>query len=200
MAKIVVSSITSTSVTVYLGELDTGYVYKDRRLHWYVNNEETSRAQIAVGAGASKSADVEIDGLSPNTTYTIKVYIVFQNDESWNQWKEITVTTKSSPDTPTRPSKFSWSYKKTENLYLSADEWNGLTENINAVRNYKDLSSFSFTTAEKKNRLTAVMYNQVVNAIKGISGYGTSLRTVSPGEEITAELLDDLVSAINEVQ
>ena len=100
-----------------------------------------------------------------------------------------------------RPSDFSWTYTKTKggNFNLTAAEWNTLTARINAFRAYKGLSDYSFTYAYKGNDFTATMDNQAVNAIKGISGYGSYLSTVSSGDTVTAvglNLLRDELNAI----
>lgn len=104
-------------------------------------------------------------------------------------------------ETPTRPDYFSWTYTKRSGraFNLTADEWNELTSNINEVRRYRGYSNYSFTTAYSGDNFTAKMYNQAVNAIKGISGYGTYIYTVSKGEEITADHLNDLRDELNAV-
>lgn len=105
------------------------------------------------------------------------------------------------PPTPSRPDYFSWTYTKRSGraFNLTADEWNELTSNINEVRRYRGYSNYSFTTAYSGDNFTAKMYNQAVNAIKGISGYGTYIYTVSKGEEVTADLLNDLRDELNAV-
>lgn len=101
----------------------------------------------------------------------------------------------------TRPSNFSWTYTKTSggSFNLTAAEWNALTARINAFREYKGLSSYSFTYAYKGNDFTAAMYNQAVNAIKGISGYGSYLSTVSSGDTVTAAGLNLLRDELNAI-
>ena len=105
------------------------------------------------------------------------------------------------PPTPSRPDTFSWTYTKRSGraFNLTADEWNELTSNINAVRRYRGYSNYSFTTAYEGDDFTAKMYNQAVNAIKGISGYGSYIYTVSKGAVITADRLNDLRDEINAV-
>ena len=140
---------------------------------------------------------ITLNGLDPETDYVCNAQYSLL-DGSDGTWMGATSFTTSSV---TRPSSFGWTTAKTKgtNFKLTATEWNNLTANINAVRAYKGLSSYSFTTAVKGNNFTASIYNQAVNAIKGISGYGTNLSTVSKGDDVTAKRLNDLVSAINSV-
>ncbi len=100
-----------------------------------------------------------------------------------------------------RPSNFSWTYTKTKggSFNLTATEWNNLTARINAFRAYKGLGNYSFTYAYKGNDFTAAMYNQAVNAIKGISGYGSYLYTVSKGDPVTAAGLNALRDELNAI-
>lgn len=112
------------------------------------------------------------------------------------------ITLKITPPAEkVRPSNFSWTYTKTQggSFNLTAAEWNSLTARINAFREYKGLSGYSFTYAYKGNDFTAVMYNQAVNAIKGISGYGSYLSTVSSGDTVTAAGLNLLRDELNAI-
>ena len=197
MAQIFIVSQTSTSVTVYLGELDTGYSFNDRHIEWYVGY--TLKAQTTVGAYVSKSNTATLTGLHAGVTYTIYAK-VFKGEES-EPFKTFSKSVTIETDTSTRPSKFGWTTPKESGkpFNLTATEWNTLTENINAVRVYRTMIEYSFTTAVIDNNFTASMYNQAVKAIKGISGYGTSLNEVSTGDTITAKKLNDLVTEINSV-
>lgn len=104
--------------------------------------------------------------------------------------------------TQTRPAKFSWTKSKVSGsaFNLTADEWNGLCNNINAVRQYKGLQTYPFfPTAYPGNVFYAEMYNQAVYAIQEISGYGTYLSTMSSGNTITAYCMNILVSELNAI-
>lgn len=123
---------------------------------------------------------------------------------SYSQAKNIYIYAEGEPipETPTvRPSKFYWTCTKTSGatFNLTAAEWNGLTANINAVREYCGYSPYSFTTAYRGYNFTAAMYNQAVNAIKGISGYGYYLSTVSKGDTVTAYRLNILRDELNAI-
>lgn len=84
--------------------------------------------------------------------------------------------------------KFAWTYEKAKGIEwnLTADEWNGLIDFVNARRS----SAYSFTAAVKDNPFTAAMYNQMVSAI----GSGTN---VNAGDIITGDLMNELVTNAN---
>ena len=100
-----------------------------------------------------------------------------------------------------RPNNFAWTYAKTQggDFNLTASEWNALTSRINAFRAYKNLSNYSFTTAYYDDDFTATIYNQARLAIQGISGYGTYIPTVVSGQDITAYMMNTLVSELNAI-
>lgn len=105
------------------------------------------------------------------------------------------------PQAVTRPNNFSWTYSKVqgEEFNLTATEWNNFTSRVNAFREYKGLSDYSFTTAYSGNTFTAAMYNQARIAIQAISGYGTYIPTVTKGQQITAYMMNVLVSELNSI-
>lgn len=82
-------------------------------------------------------------------------------------------------------SAFSWTYAKTTGatFNLTADEWNGLWQYIEARKN----RYIAHTRASTGLQFTATMYNQAVSGI----GAGT---TVSRGQRITAALMNALVT------
>ena len=105
------------------------------------------------------------------------------------------------PEVVTRPNDFSWTYSKVQGgtFNLTATEWNNFTSRINAFREYKGLSDYSFTRAYSGNNFTAAMYNQARIAIQAISGYGTYIPTVTKGQQITAYMMNVLVSELNAI-
>lgn len=206
MAQIVVASKTTTSITVYLGSLDTNYSFSDRRIDWYANG--TWKASTNIDAYAGNSDTATLSGLSAGTTYTIKAEVYKGTDITPFATFTKSVTTESS--TSARPSKFSWTKSIVEqgkDAIIYATEWNELTENINEVRAYRKAkgytvstpTEYSFTTAVKGNDLTADMFNEVLEAISGISGYGTWFREFSKGEDCTAQLLNSVVTELNTI-
>ena len=129
------------------------------------------------------------------------IYYIWVRQYSGNSTGAIDLYIEPPEAAAVRPSNFSWTYTKTQggSFNLTAAEWNSLTARINAFREYKGLSSYSFTYAYKGNDFTAAMYNQAVNAIKGISGYGSYLSTVSKGDTVTAAGLNLLRDELNAI-
>lgn len=206
MAYIEVVETTKSSITVYLASLDTNYSFNDRRIYWYVGST-TYKAYTNIDAYAEKSDTAELSGLSAGTTYTIYAKVYKGSDISPFATFSKSVTTEK--DTSARPSKFSWTksiVQQGKDAIIYATEWNDLTKNINEVRAYRKAkgytvstpTQYSFTTAVKGD-ITAVIYNEAVKAIKGISGYGTYLSEVSKGEDCTADLLNSVVTELNTI-
>lgn len=131
-----------------------------------------------------------------NTTYYLWVKYYFGDDSGY-----LDLYIEPPEKAPTRPSNFSWTYAKVkgEAFNLKATEWNNFTSRINAFRAYKGLSNYSFTYAYKGNDFTAAIYNQARKAIQAISGYGTYIPTVSAGQDITAYMMNVLVSELNSI-
>ncbi|MBR5235750.1 MAG: hypothetical protein IKW06_00020 [Clostridia bacterium] len=142
----------------------------------------------------NSSGTIDLTFLESGTSYSIRLVSAdYDNTSEYSSWKSIT--------TPSRPSNFSWTYSKVQGgaFNLTATEWNNFTAKVNAFREYKYLSAYSFTYAYKGNDFTAAMYNQAVNAIKGISGYGSYLSTVSKGDTVTAAGLNLLRDELNAI-
>ena len=129
------------------------------------------------------------------------IYYIWVRQYSGNSTGAIDLYIEPPEAAAVRPSNFSWTYAKTKggSFNLTATEWNNLTARINAFRAYKGLSNYSFTYAYKGDDFTAAMYNQAVNAIKGISGYGSYLSTVSKGDTVTAAGLNLLRDELNAI-
>lgn len=100
-----------------------------------------------------------------------------------------------------RPRDFAWTYDKVkgEGFNLTAAEWNSFTARIGAFRKYKKLSAKSFTDARKGEYFTAAIYNEAREAIRDIPGYGTYIPEVSGGDEVTAYIMNIIVSELNAV-
>ena len=152
----------------------------------------------------------EMDSLEPKTEYTVNVCGVIGNtSDKWAGAKTFTTGAKN------RPGYFSWlrgfvTSKPVANElprggdippYLTADGWNTYTANINAVREYRGLGQYSFTTARRGvTRLSADMVNEAIAAISAMSPPtsppGRATPMVTPG---SASLLNKLVDSLNSI-
>ncbi len=151
-------------------------------------------------------------GLTASTKYVCNAQYSLLDGSDGTWLGAIEFTTRSQPGSTvlTRPAKFEWENSivvQGKDAIVYASDWNALTENINEVRAYRKgngytvsgNAQYTFTTAVENNYFTADIYNEAVNAIKEISGYGTYLSEVSKGDAVSADLLRDLASAINSV-
>jgi hypothetical protein len=107
-----------------------------------------------------------------------------------------------------RPSKFYWisssqSLTKgaTIKTYITASKWKALQTNVNAVRVYKKLSNFNFTTVSSGQRIMASHYNEIANAINAMLSSSSSywITLVNPGDPITASVMNKLQNSINSI-
>lgn len=211
MATIGVYNITSSSFTCCVYDLDTSYLQDDRYIEWYIGdsnwNYVAGPLTSFLGAGVSSGGDCLVDGLSSNTSYMVEALIYYNNGSNYVRL-ETSVTTSGGQG---RPDKFSWTTGKDISFSgllskvsgtafdLTATEWNGLCNNVNLVSAYATGRTYNFTTAYKGNPFYASMYNEVANAIRAITNYSVTLPTVSPGDSIKADDLNQLMYAINSV-
>lgn len=201
MAAIQIYETLSNEITVAVTGLDTDYGRDDRYIEWYIGTSSSAMwyydSQDLLSKVSSSDA-FSFTNLSSSTTHYIYAVIYFSNN---GVYEGKTLDTVSAKTLAGRPEKYYWTYSKQSGskFNLTADEWNGLLYNINAVRNYKGLSSYSFTYAYSGNNFTAAMYNQAVYAIQGVPGYGSYIYTVSKGDKIYASHLNNLISELNAI-
>lgn len=77
MANISLSSSTTTSLTVYVSGLDSGYSYNDRVTKWYVDGTLKKTVDGDPSPGATSGSTVKLSSLSAGTIYTIKAEIYY---------------------------------------------------------------------------------------------------------------------------
>lgn len=148
--------------------------------------------------GTYRSGTATFTGLSPGTTYNFKAYTERSGGYRWIP--ESGYFTASTTGT-NRPSNFSWTYTKssgsTFNLY--AFEWNNFFARINEFRTYKNLSTYSFTTAVSGYDFYAYMYNQAITAISAMSPSIALPTTRTSGSIIYASNINQLVTSLNSI-
>ena len=201
MAAIQIYEALSDEIIVAVTELDTNYGRDDRYIEWYIGTSSSAMWYYdsqELLSGVSYSDAFSFTNRSSSTTYYIYAIIYFTNN---GVYESKTLGTVSARTSAGRPEKYYWTYSKQSGykFNLTADEWNGLLYNINAVRNYKGLSNYNFTYAYSGNKFTAAMYNQAVYAIQGVPGYGSYIYTVSKGDRIYASHLNNLISELNAI-
>lgn len=116
---------------------------------------------------------------------------------------QITVPTTGGGGTDpggSRPSQFSWTFFKSSGqpFNLTAHEWNSFTNNINAVRSYKGLASYGFSTAYSGSPFRASHFNEAYFALQSMASV-SGISTKAIGDAVRASDLNSLVNILNSV-
>lgn len=143
--------------------------------------------------------------LDSGATYKVRAFIVNSSGEVSYTSSWISVTT---PDV-IRPNDWEWTTTISSTAYVPMDslgfhpvtatEWNNFTKRINEFRAYTGYSDYSFSKVSRGQDFTPAIYNQAVNAIKGIIGYGSYLSTISTETTLTADLFLSLRDELNAI-
>lgn len=143
--------------------------------------------------------------LDSDASYAVRVFIVNSDGEISYTSNWINITTPNI----IRPENWEWTTTISSTAYVPVDslgfhpvtavEWNNFTKRINEFREYTGYSDYSFSTVSRGQEFTPVIYNQAVNAIKGISGYGSYLSTISTGTKLSANLFLSLRDELNAI-
>ena len=160
----------------------------------YVDGEEYGTYQVDDQSGAfSVSGDIILDSYGEHTiSITAKLDGITTN----------TLTTNIFLSENERPNNFEWdaAKKSGETFSLTKEEMNRLMDNINATRVYRGLQAYPFAKIQSGDTFTSDIYNNIVEAIQGISGYGDYLKNVTANSDvISARDLNVLKDEINAV-
>ena len=173
------------------------------------STKETTVEKATIGNTYTYQAD-------EGTKYSVYAYAtyVINGTKLSGDW----TSKNGTVQTITRPNDWEWTTTISSSAYVPIDslgfhpvtatEWNNFTSRINAFREYaanKGISvsgntNYSFTSVSRGKIFTPAIYNQAVNAIKGISGYGSYLSTISSGTKLTANLFILLKTELNSIQ
>ncbi|WP_156158196.1 hypothetical protein [Gordoniibacillus kamchatkensis] len=171
MADIVVTSIGNTGAQFYIENL--GYLWDTNQYsqaYATVNGVSTAPVYPPSPPGTGYTTGWgNITGLSPGTSYVAYGYVVTAPPGN------ATVACGSFAFTTTgtaRPALFDWSISKASGvrLQVSAQEIKNLQDNINAVRNYKGFTPYSFTTWPVGATANSVaLWTEIYNAISTLN-------------------------------
>lgn len=188
---------------------------------WYKEVGTTTWNYITIQCPSSQSPTAQgtITGLVQGKSYNIKASSFFTVNgvdlESVDSAGAIGYSNILTEQLSSRPQNFNWTTNivtggaiyevQNKNLkIITAQEWNDFTSRINAFRQYKGLSNYTFTSVVSGTAFTAVIYNQARNALNDLNAYITGGNvipsTVSTGIVITANHLLALKSALNSIQ
>lgn len=179
-AILVIDSVTSNSVTMYVAQLDTGYSRNDRFIEWRILRSSdgfpVGFTQTNLSAYVSQSAPVTMSNLDPMTEYYAFVGI---NYTDGGVWKETFVTDSFTTigGGGSRPPLFYWSNygasptSSTTTLFLPrATALNGLSTNIREVQAYKSRPQTSFPTIYTGQSFINLI-NQQAEEINTLNGW-----------------------------
>lgn len=204
------NGVVNVSFRIYF--YNDGDTYDDATIYYQIGNNGHYNQTVYLYGGDDDyiTCNMYINtGTLTTTSYTFNVngYIDSSNCGNDHFSKNLTATWADEPEEE-RPSKFYW-ISSSSNLtkgsavstYITASKWKALQNNVNAVRAYKGLSSYSFTTVSSGMTIKATYYNQLVYAINAMLSTSSTyyLYTVSAGDTITASLMNKLQNAINSV-
>ncbi|MNO37867.1 Chitinase A1 precursor [compost metagenome] len=179
------TQIGANSVTMYVASSDDEYVSG----YWFYLN----------GSSVSPTSDgngrYTFNNLLPNTVYSLGVK-AYDGDGAQSSMSSYSVTTKKN-----RPANFEWDNGKYSGyaFNISASEWNRLCGRINEFRSYKGLSDSIFTTVSKGVDFKAAYYNELVNAIKGMSPPTSVPNNRVAGDFIYANDINRLKESLNSI-
>lgn len=209
MARISVSDITNNSVRVRITGLDTSYSLNDRTVAYYFEGDVFSVAQVSIGARVSSSPYATLRDLDSDTRYDLEAVIDYTKNQSTGE-KGTIYLYESFRTALGRPGYFYWINSRMDltdvpdgepvSRYITASLWRELQDNVNEVREYKGYRAYSFSRVSRGDIITAYDYNDIVDAIQGISGYGRYLSSVSRGDKITRRVMQKLQDELNAVE
>ncbi|QCR33114.1 hypothetical protein [Lysinibacillus sp. SGAir0095] len=193
----------------------------------YVNGDGYGRMQVAYsaydnGIGMRSFDTYYVEISNPNGTtygngmYTTALYRTFTSDAYGNEFVNgsyyyMRVTAYDAAGNArsssvriqyvqTRPQDWTWTYPKVsgQNLYFPASEWIGFCNRVNAFRQYKNLSNYTFATVYSGNPIFALQLNEAINAINAM--VVNKLSTQSSGADANADAINSMSSRLNSIQ
>ena len=128
--------------------------------------------------------------------YYVRVY-AYDNANNISRFASVQITYVQA-----RPPNWEWHTPKISGntFSLTANEWNSFCTKINQFRQYKNKSTYNFTTATSGGIFYAYMFNEARNAINEMSP-PTSVPSIKySGDIIYANDLNRLRDSLNSIQ
>ncbi len=189
------------SISVRLVGLDPGYAYTGRTARWAILGiQYDDYATVTLPPNISSGGGTTFSGLNPSTTYHIYCTIELSDGTTYSASNTgLPVTTLPAP-APTRPDDWVWTQVGVgKNLSFPASEWNSFTARINAFRDYKDKSSYPFTTARAGMDINSSIVNEAVAAINDMSPPTRAASAVADVTDFNAAYFQALARALNSI-
>ena len=191
------------SIKVYLSGLDRNYATAGRTVEWYLRTPSLSYSDTASGTilpYAVTGGNATFTGLQPNTTYRISCTIILpgSGDKVYPVQNLVSVTTLE--EAKTRPDSWHWTYVASGYpMGFPASEWNSFTARINEFRDYKDKSSYYFTTARAGMDITTSIVNEAVSAINEMSPPTRASYAVAGVTDFNLSYFNSIARALNSI-
>ena len=190
MAILAITSVGETSATLYIDELNMTTTYKDIRI---TCNGYTS-PNLAKSTISRTSNEWYPPFLQAGTSYSVTWSIESSGGSTASGSGSFTTTAKAKP----RPSEWSWSnsFPSGYSINVTASDWNSFCNRINQFRDFKGLSTLTYSTAYYGSRITAAQYNQARSAITSMGAVPSAVYTSS---NIYPSEFRDLRDALNAI-
>lgn len=208
MANLVLLSKTTSSLKVYIENLDLTYWGNygtnnlPRHTQYTITIDGTTKIVSKDSNNAGETTTATFTGLEAGTTYNVTATIYYYTTDGTN----MSTTLSSSFTTEAnsgRPSNFSWDTAKTSgnSFNVTASEWNRLIDKVKAFHIYVNgdynESLYPMTKVSKGDTFLASYFNQVRFAIGSLASTGMSNK--SKGDTIYASDLNKIVSCLNSI-
>lgn len=201
--KLVITNTTTTSISVNITGLSTSYTYNGRvfYVHAYKGSKLISEAEKKVSAGVSQTGTITVKNLSPDTEYTIEVYVYMPDLEEVIQLEDLTTDGVYTNPEPILITKWSWTTTESNALKyhgaistITAERWNELVNKVSEYRiakgknawnnNYPASNPLTIDKVRMKTDkvLTADRYNSLKNNLGTV--YPTGISDVNKGDEV----------------
>lgn len=208
MANLVLYSKTTSSLTIYIENLDLTYWGNygtdnlPRHTQYTITVDGTTKVVVKDTSNEGETKAATFSGLEAGTEYEVVATIYYYTANGTNLSSTITGSF-TTEEGASRPSNFSWDTAKTSGggFNVTASEWNRL---INKVKNFHiyvlgeyDEDAYPMTKVTKGETFKASYFNEVRFAIGSLASTGLSNKY--KGDTIFASDLNKLVSALNSI-
>lgn len=194
------SGIITCSVTV--GELQTDF-NGQRQIRFYLVSGSSWIEQYrqSISGDGTYNFSTSSSSLAAGSYQAgFELYYQQANESSWTY--SLNALSSNNIQIKTRPLNFTFSNSiapEADTTTLTASEWNSFCARVNDFRQYKGLSTVSFTQAFSGGIMTAAIMAQPWDAINAISGHGTMPTRPEQGETIYASYFHSLADALNSI-
>ena len=207
MANLVLYNSTSTSLKVYIENLDVEYWSNygtsnlPRHVQYLLICDGVEKKVRPDTANEGETTVATFSNLEPNTRYTVTAEILYLTPVDTEDVSTFSETFKTDP--APRPSNFSWDTEKVqgESFNVTASEWNRLIDKVKEFHEYVhgeyNSTGYPMEYVESGDIFYAERFNEVRYAIGSL--YSTGIQDKVSGDPITAADLNKIVDSLNSI-